>query len=110
QILEAQSLDCANIPELYSHYMMLRTKYAAALDCGIEKEMLNGLKINPKVEPVLNYIKGNNLEKINADILQLERELLVMSFLTGGIQEGNSTLIYEYDIHDLPERKYASLY
>ncbi len=110
QILEAKSLDCANIPELYSHYMMLRTKYAAALYCGTEKEILNSLKINPNVEPVLNYIKGNNLEKISADILQLENQLRAMKFIAGDNQEGNSTLIYEYDIHDLPNRKCALLY
>jgi hypothetical protein len=108
EILEAKSLDCANIPELYSKYMMLRTRYAAASQCGMGQQEIDQLRSNPNVEHVLDYIKGNNLEKIHADIEKLEKELAFMMFLSSFSQPinaaGNSTLIFEYDFHDLPDR------
>ena len=109
KILTAKSLNYSNIPELYLKYMTLRTRYAAAVECGEEQDMLAELSPNRKVERVLEYVKGNNLDKINADIEELEMQLACMRAINRlGLQDckiDNSTLIYEYDLHDLPGRR-----
>lgn len=108
-ILASTSLNCLNIPELYSKYMILRTKYAAATKFGDEQALLAQLMPNRKVERVLEYVRGNNLEKIHADIEELEMQLVCMRMFNRLGQKNNnidnSTLIYEYDFHDLPDRK-----
>lgn len=109
EILAAKSLDCSNIPELYSKYMVLRTKYAAASKCGAGQDVINSLCSSPKIKLVLEYIRGNSLQKIHADISKLEKQLACMRYVNSFGQQcndiENSTLIYEYDLHDLPDRK-----
>jgi hypothetical protein len=105
-ILAAESLDCANIPEIFSKYTQLRTMYSEAKKNGYAKNFLRDLRYNEKVDYVLEYINGNNLSKINSDIESIEKKLVAMQLLTKrNNTTDNATLLYEYDLHDLPPRK-----
>lgn len=105
-ILAAESLDCSNIPEIFSKYTQLRTIYSETTKNGSSQNFLRGLTYNEKVECVLEYINGNNLFKINADIESIEKKLIAMRLLTKkNTIVDNSMLFYEYDLHDFPSRE-----
>ncbi len=76
-------------------YVFGKKSNPQAVECLVE--CLNGIDL-----------KGNNLATINADIEALEREIAAMAFLSNLGQQShgdkNSTLIFEYDLHDLPKR------
>ncbi|EPB4205283.1 hypothetical protein ACROUB_003618 [Yersinia enterocolitica] len=108
-ILASESLDCSNVPEIFSKYTQLRAMYSEATKNGSQQNLLRELRYNARVKCVLEYIKGNNIVKINSDIESIEKTLAVMKFVTKQSDIiDNSTLIYEYGLHNLPPRKIKS--
>ncbi len=92
-ILGSDMLDFSGVPEIYSSYLRNRAEFAIySVKCpGKEKEKIKFMESNPKIQKVIDYIWGNNLNKINEDVE------LIDSFIAGDF-------IYEYYLRDLPER------
>lgn len=106
EILEAPALDVANIPEVYTKYMLCRTQYAEFYRKQRHLEFIKNMKPNPKVEKVLSYIKGNNLAQIHADVDEIERKVKLMNILQGNIDNIEGvTIVFEYGMHELPKRE-----
>ncbi|WP_350557498.1 hypothetical protein [Psychrobacter sp. CAL346-MNA-CIBAN-0220] len=106
EILEAPVLDVANIPEVYTKYMLCRTQYAEFYRKQRHLEFIENMKPNPKVEKVLSYIKGNNLAQIHADVDEIERKVKLMNILQGNIDNIEGvTIVFEYGMHELPKRE-----
>ena len=64
------------------------------------------MKPNQKVEKVLNYIKGNNLAQIHADVNEIERKVKLMNILHGNMDNIEGvTIVFEYGMHELPKRE-----
>lgn len=106
EILEASALDMANIPEIYTKYIVYRTQYAESFLRERHLEFIQNMRENPKIEKVLSYVKGNNLAQIHADIDKIEQKVKVMNILQGNMDniEGVS-IVFEYGIHELPKRE-----
>ncbi|WP_224555875.1 hypothetical protein [Pectobacterium versatile] len=105
KILESRALNVANIPELYTKYVQYRTQYAEYYLDGNHDNLLTSMRDNKKIERVLDYIRGNNLGQIHADIDEIEREIKMMNLLEGNIDNiENVTIVFEYGIHELPIR------
>lgn len=107
-ILNSSTLDCANVPEVFAHYLRKRSEYAVATirGRGLKRSVLENwatsplsvlksMEPQPNTKKVLAYIQGNNLSQISADIEALEFDLMMM---------GGRGLIYEYALRDLPKR------
>lgn len=106
EILEAPALDVANIPEIYTKYIVYRTQYAELYRKKRHLEFIKNMKPNPKVEKVLNYIKGNNLAQIHADVDEIERKVKLMNVLHGNMDNIEGvTIVFEYGMHELPKRE-----
>ncbi len=106
EILEASALDMANIPEIYTKYIVYRTQYAELYREKRHLEFIKNMKPNPKVEKVINYIKGNNLAQIHADIDEIERKVKLMNVLHGNMNNIEGvTIVFEYGMHELPKRE-----
>lgn len=105
EILEAPALDVANIPEVYAKYMLYRTQYAEFYREQRHLEFIKRMRPNPKINKVLSYIKGNNLNQIHADIDKVERRMKITNFLEGNINNIEGvTIVFEYGMHELPKR------
>ncbi|ENP8454796.1 hypothetical protein ACEI25_001420 [Photobacterium damselae] len=104
-ILNSNAPDCANVPEVFAHYLRKRSEYAVASIRGrglkstilsnwamSSFSVLKSMEPHPNTKKVLDYIERNNLSQINADIEELERKLPEKGF------------IYDYALHDLPKR------
>lgn len=118
EILKINSPDFASIPELYSLYLRKRSEYALAKARSLgnlEKLVLSNMPLTPKAviesmqptpntEKVLEYIRGNNLDKISDDIEKLENHLKMMGLIEGGelIEVG---IIYQFICKDQPPRE-----
>ncbi|HDY9183696.1 TPA: hypothetical protein RRJ06_002548 [Klebsiella pneumoniae] len=117
-ILRIGSPDFASIPELYSFYLRKRSEYALAkarslggLKMSVLSNMpqtplavIESMQPNPNTERVLDYIRGNNLDKISDDIERLEGHLLTARFLARA-EPMNVGLIYQYALQCLPPRE-----
>ncbi|RLL20118.1 hypothetical protein [Acinetobacter chengduensis] len=117
-ILRIGSPNFANIPELYSFYLRKRSEYALAKARslgGLRSSVLNHMPLtpqavlesmqpNPNTKRVLEYIRGNNLDKISDDIERLERILFIERLMKREepIKVG---LIYQYIFQCLPPRE-----
>lgn len=117
-ILKINSPDFASIPELYSFYLQKRSEYALAearslgsLEMSVLGNMpltpqavIKSMQPNPNTEKVLEYIRGNNLDKISDDIEELEHDLKMMRLREGAelIEVG---LIYQFVPKCLPPRE-----
>ncbi len=105
EILQASSLDAANIPELYTKYIEYRSQYAELFLEGRHFELIQNMKANRVVDKVLNYIRGNNLAQIHADIDEIEKEIKVINWLEGNLDNiYNVPIVFEYGEHHLPLR------
>jgi len=118
EIFRVGSADFANIPELYSLYMRKRSQYALAKARSFDGLVISGLDHmpstpleviksmwpNPNTKRVLEYIRGNNLNKISNDIENLENNLKMRRLIMGEelIEVG---LIYQFICPDLPPRE-----
>ena len=117
-ILRIGSPDFASIPELYSFYLRKRSEYALAkarslrsLKMSVLSNMpqtplavIESMQPNPNTKRVLDYIRGNNLDKISDDIEKLERDLF-MERLLARAEPMNVGLIYQYVLQCLPPRE-----
>lgn len=117
EILEIDSPDFASIPELYSHYLRKRSEYALAKARSLgdlERSVLSSMPLtpqaviesmlpNPNTEKVLEYIRGNNLDKISDDIECLEHDLKMMR-LRKRVEPIEVGLIYQFVKPCLPSR------
>ncbi|MCA2488961.1 MULTISPECIES: hypothetical protein [Vibrio] len=117
-ILRIGSPDFASIPELYSFYLRKRSEYALAkarslgsLKMSVLSNMpqtplavIESMQPNPNTKRVLDYIRGNNLDKISDDIEKLERNLF-MERLLARAEPMNVGLIYQYVLQCLPPRE-----
>ncbi|MEZ8987189.1 hypothetical protein OAI_00095 [Vibrio cyclitrophicus FF160] len=116
EILRIGSPDFASMPELYSFYLRKRSEYAVAKvrrPGGLKKSVLSNMpptpraviesmQPNPNLKRVLDYIRGNNLDKISFDIEGLERDLMM-----GRLREGADPkvgIIYQFVPQSLPLR------
>ena len=105
EILESSTLDAANIPELYTKYILYRSQYAELASEGKHLEFVQNMKCRPSIDKILDYIRGNNLAQIHADIDEIERQIKVMNYLRGNMDNiENVTIVFEYGMHDLPKR------
>lgn len=118
EILKIDSPDFASIPELYSLYLRKRSEYALAkarslgdLERSVlgsimpltPQAVIESMRPNPNTEKVLEYIRGNNLDKISGDIEKLEWILFINRLLNKEepIEVG---LIYQFVNPCLPSR------
>jgi hypothetical protein len=105
EVLGAPALDCANIPELYTKYVSCRAQYAENYRQGMHINFIQNMARNPAIDKVLNYVRGNNLGQIHADIDEIERKIKVMNFLQGNMDNIEGvTIVFEYGMHELPSR------
>lgn len=118
-ILKIGSPDFASIPELYSFYLRKRSEYALAKERSLgdlemsvlghmphrtPQAVIESMLPNPNTDKVLEYIRGNNLDKISDDIERLEHDLKMMR-LREGAEPINIGLIYQYVFPFLPPRE-----
>lgn len=117
-ILRVGSPDFASIPELYLFYLRKRSEYALAkvrslrgLEMSVLGHMpltpqavIESMRPNPNTQRVLEYIRGNNLNKISDDIEELEHDLKMMR-LREGAEPIEVGLIYQFVIQCLPPRE-----
>lgn len=118
EVLRVESPDFANIPELYSFYMRKRTEYALAKARSLKslsmsvldhmpltpQAVIQSMLPNPNTKRVLEYIRGNNLNKISNDIEDLEYDLKIMR-LRERAEPIEVGLIYQFICPDLPPRE-----
>lgn len=116
-ILKINSPNFSNIPELYSFYLRKRSEYALAkarslgsLEMSVLSNMpltpqavIKSMQPNPNTEKVLEYIRGNNLDKISDDIERLECSLKLMR-LRERAEPIEVGLIYQFIKPYLPSR------
>ncbi|HHC7117584.1 TPA: hypothetical protein ACN373_000850 [Vibrio parahaemolyticus] len=116
EILKIGSPDFASVPELYSFYLRKRSEYAIAKlrsSGGVKNAVLShmppttlsvikSMQPNPNLRKVLDYIRGNNLDKISFDIEELERDLMIMRLREG--EDPKVGLIYQFVSQSLPPR------
>lgn len=117
EILKIDSPDFASIPELYSLYLRKRSEYALAKARSLgylERSVLGSMPLtpqaviesmrpNPNTEKVLEYIQGNNLDKISDDIEKLEWILFIDRLIKKAEPIGVG-LIYQFVLPCLPSR------
>ncbi|PML61922.1 hypothetical protein BCT73_05935 [Vibrio breoganii] len=116
EILRIGSPDVASVPELYSFYLRKRSEYALAkAHCSgdLKKSVLlnipptplaviESMQPNPNTKKVLDYIRGNSLDKISFDIEELERGLMMEHLRRGTVPKVG--LIYQFVFQYLPPR------
>lgn len=117
-ILKIGSPDFASIPELYSFYLRKRSEYALAkarslgdLEMSVLSHMprtpqavIESMRSNPNTDKVLEYIRGNNLDKISNDIEMLE-QIHFLQRLMNREEPIKVGLIYQYVLPFLPPRE-----
>lgn len=117
-ILRIGSPDFASVPELYSFYLRKRSEYAIAkarrpggLKMSVLRNMpptpqavIESMRPNPNTKRVLEYIRGNNLDKISYDIEGLEHDLMMVR-LREGAEPIKVGLIYQFVLQCLPPRE-----
>ena len=105
EILGASALDWANIPELYTKYVSYRTQYAENYRQGMHINFIQNMVLYPAIDKVLNYVRGNNLGQIHADIDEIERKIKEMNSLQGNVDDIEGVpIVFEYGMHELPSR------
>lgn len=116
EIFRIGSPDFANVPELYSSYLRKRSEYAIATvrrTGRLKKSVFSQIPQKPqdvikymwpnnKLNRVLDYIRGNNLDKISSDIEALENKLEKGRLSIG--DDSKVGLIYQYILQDLAPR------
>lgn len=116
EIFRIGSPDFANVPELYSFYLRKRSEYAIAtirhlgdLNSSVlnhipltPQTVIESMQPTPNLTRVLDYVRGNNLEKISCDIEALEYDLSMERLKKG--DNSRVGLIYHYVLPFLPPR------